>query len=93
MNFDWMDCGSGYYRCATDKPVTIKAFDFGSTSAHSARITDMGYIMHRAGQYEGHIYGSVNQDAMPKGFNTLEAAKRYVEEQALLGLTLNKLTR
>jgi hypothetical protein len=30
---------------------------------------------------------------MPKSFNTIEAAKRYVEEQALLGLTLNKLTR
>jgi hypothetical protein len=93
MNFDWMDCGSGYSRCTSTEPVTVKVFDFGSTVPHNARITDMGYIMHRAGQYEGHIYGSVNQDAMPKGFNTLEAAKRYVEQQALLGLTLNRLTR
>jgi hypothetical protein len=93
MKFDWMDCGSGYHRCTTDKPVTIKAFNFGGTGTHNARITDMGYIMHRAGQYEGHIYGSVNQDAMPKGFNTLEAAKAYVEQQAQVGLTLNKLTR
>jgi hypothetical protein len=92
MKFDWMDCGSGYFRCATYEPVKIKALSFDGTM-QDARITDMGYIMHRAGQYEGHIYGSVNQDAMPKGFNTLEAAKRYVEEQALLGLTLNKLTR
>jgi hypothetical protein len=92
MKFDWMDCGSGYFRCATYEPVKIKALSFDGTM-QDARITDMGYIMHRAGQYEGHIYGSVNQDAMPKGFNTLEAAKRYVEEQALIGLTLNKLTR
>ena len=92
MNFDWMDCGSGYYRCATDKPVKIKILEW-SAHMRTTLVTDMGYIMHRAGQYEGHIYGSVNQDAMPKGFNTLEAAKRYVEQQALVGLTLNKLTR
>jgi hypothetical protein len=92
MNFDWMDCGSGYSRCTTDKPVKIKILEW-SAHMRTTLVTDMGYIMHRAGQYEGHIYGSVNQDAMPKGFNTLEAAKRYVEEQALIGLTLNKLTR
>jgi len=93
MKFDWMDCGSGYSRCTSKEPVTVKVFDFGRASTHDARITDMGYIMYRGGQYQGHIYGSVNQDAMPKGFNTLEAAKAYVEEQALLGLTLNRLTR
>ena len=93
MKFDWMDCGSGYYRCSSIEPVTVKSFNFGGTGVHDARIRDMGYIMHRGGQYQGHIYGSVNQDAMPKGFNTLEAAKAYVEEQALLGLTLNRLTR
>jgi hypothetical protein len=92
MNFHWRDTPT-YCRCTSTAPVEIKVFDFGSTATHPARITDMGYIMRRAGHYEGHIYGSVNQDAMPKNFNTLEAAKRYVEEQALIGLTLNKLTR
>jgi hypothetical protein len=92
MKFDWMDCGSGYYRCATDKPVKINTLEFsGRLTATS--VSDMGYIMRVAGQYQAHIYGSVNQDAMPKSFNTIEAAKRYVEEQALIGLTLNKLTR
>jgi hypothetical protein len=92
MKFDWMDCGSGYYRCTADKPVKINTLEFsGRLTATS--VSDMGYIMHRGGSYQGHIYGSVNQDAMPKSFNTIEAAKRYVEEQALLGLTLNKLTR
>jgi hypothetical protein len=93
MNFDWMDCGSGYYRCASDRPVQVKSRVWGGMGYGTTTVTDMGYIMHRAGQYDGHIYGSVNQDAMPKSFNTIEAAKRYVEEQALLGLTLNKLTR
>ena len=92
MKFDWMDCGSGYYRCATDKPVTIKTLEFGSIM-RNARVTDMGYVIRMAGAYEGSIYGSVNPGAPPMGFDTLDEAKRYVEEQALIGLTLNKLTR
>jgi hypothetical protein len=39
------------------------------------------------------IYGSVNPDALGKFFFNIDEAKRYVEEQALVGLTLNKLTR
>jgi hypothetical protein len=39
------------------------------------------------------IYGSVNPDALGKFFDNIDEAKRYVEEQALVGLTLNKLTR
>jgi hypothetical protein len=89
MKFDWMDCGSGYWRCTIEKPVRITI----NHGTEHAKITDMGYIMHRGGQYQAHIYGSVNQDAPAKGFNTIEAAKRHVEEYALIGLTLNKLTR
>jgi hypothetical protein len=92
MKFDWMNCGSGYYRCATDNPVPIKTMEF-SGAMYICSVRDMGYIMHRGGSYQGHIYGSVNQEAMPKSFNTLEAAKAYVEEQAMVGLALNKLTR
>jgi hypothetical protein len=93
MKFDWMDCGSGYYRCTTDKPVKIKVLKFGGTGMQYATVTDMGYIMRVAGQYRGNIYGSVNPDAPQKDFNTIDAAKRYVEEQATAGLALNRLTR
>jgi hypothetical protein len=92
MKFDWMDCGSGYYRCATDKPVPIKTLEWGG-NMRNATVTDMGYIMRVAGLYRGHIYGTVHPDSPAKDFNTIEAAKRYVEEQALVGLALNKLTR
>jgi hypothetical protein len=92
MKFDWMDCGSGYWRCTSTEPVKIKILEW-SSHMRTAQITDMGYIMHRGGSYQGSTYGSVNRDAMPKSFNTIEAAKSYVEEQALVGLTLNKLTR
>jgi viroplasmin and RNaseH domain-containing protein len=40
--------------------------------------------------YEGHIYGTVSP-AHPKSFDTIEQAKAYVEEQSLVGLTVNKL--
>jgi len=92
MKFDWMDCGSGYFRCTTDKPVKVKLVEF-SGHIHPTSVTDMGYIMRVAGQYRGNIYGSVNPDAPQKDFNTIDAAKRYVEEQATAGLALNKLTR
>lgn len=92
MKFDWMDCGSGYYRCSIDKPVKIKALEFGGGTTES-RVRDMGYIMYVAGLYRGNIYGSINPDAPSGAFNNIDDAKRYVEEQALAGLTLNKLTR
>jgi hypothetical protein len=75
-----------------DKPVTIKAFDFGSTSAHSARITDMGYIMFD-GQFLANVYGSINPEIPGKYFDNIDEAKAYVEEHALAGIAINKLTR
>jgi hypothetical protein len=93
MKFDWMDCGSGYYRCTSTEPVTVKAFNFGNTGVHEARITDMGYVIVKAGAYEGSTYGSVNPEAPSKGFNTLDKAKAYVEEQAIAGIAINRLTR
>jgi hypothetical protein len=93
MKFVWQNCGSGYCRCTSAEPVTTKVRKFGSTDTYSTSITDMGYTMYRAGHYEGHIYGSVNPEAMPMIFYNFEDAKAYVEEQALVGITLNKLTR
>ena len=93
MNFNWMDSSSGYSRCTTAKPVTIKMRNFGGTTVHDARVSDMGYVRLVNGKYTASVYGSINPDAPGGWFNDLDEAKRYVEEQALLGLTLNKLTR
>ena len=89
MKFDWMDCGSGYFRCALDKPVVITI----NHGAEQAKVTDMGYIMRVNGLYQGNIYGSINPDAPSEGFDTIDEAKRYVEGQATAGIALNKLTR
>jgi hypothetical protein len=92
MNFDWMDCGSGYYRCAIDKPVKIKVLEW-SSQMRTTSVTDMGYITARDGRFLACIYGSVHPDSPGAWFDNIDEAKRYVEEQALAGLTLNKLTR
>lgn len=92
MKFDWMNCGSGYYRCATDKPVTIKLRGFDG-NMHGSRVTDMGYIMPKDGRVLACVYGTVHPECPGGWFDNIDDAKRYVEEQALLGLTLNRLTR
>lgn len=92
MNFHWRDRQT-HYRCTSDKPVTIKVFDFGGIGVHNEHVTDMGYVIPRGSDFTACIYGSINPDAPSALFDNIDEAKRYVEEQALLGLTLNKLTR
>jgi hypothetical protein len=53
----------------------------------------MGYILLRDGRLLACIYGSVHPDSPGAWFDHIDEAKRYVEEQALVGLTLNRLTR
>ena len=91
MKFVWNDSQTHYICCSTE-PVRIKSLNFGG-SMHDAKLTDMGYVIQRGWHYEGHIYGSVNPEAMPMIFSNIDDAKAYVEEQALVGITLNKLTR
>jgi hypothetical protein len=91
MKFVWNDSPT-HYRCCSAEPVRIKALEFGG-GMHDARMTDMGYVVPRDGRFMAYVYGSVNPDAPGKFFKTIENAKAYVEEQALVGITLNKLTR
>lgn len=88
MNFQWRDTPT-HYRCAIGKPVRITI----NHGAEQAMVTDMGYVILRDGRLLACVYGSINPDAPGKLFDHIDEAKRYVEEQALLGLTLNKLTR
>jgi hypothetical protein len=92
MKFDWMDCGSGYHRCTTDKPVKIKTLEWSGMFTNTF-VQDMGYIMPKDGRVLACTYGTVHPESPGAWFDNIDEAKRYVEEQALLGLTLNKLTR
>jgi hypothetical protein len=88
MKFDWMNCGSGYYRCSTTKPVRIKSFTQGLY-----KVVDMGYVMPKDGRYMACVYGSVNPTIPGEYFDNIDEAKAYVEEHALAGIAINKLTR
>lgn len=92
MKFDWVNCGSGYYRCVTDKPVTIKTSEFGG-SMRDTRVTDMGYIRPKDGRVLACVYGTVHPECPGQFYDNIDDAKRYVEEQAIVGITVNKLTR
>jgi hypothetical protein len=86
MKFNWRN-NPTHYRCTTDKPVGITI----NHGAGHAEVTDMGYVIPRDGRFMACIYGSVNPDALGAWFDNIDDAKRYVEEQALIGLTLKKL--
>jgi hypothetical protein len=92
MNFIWSDSPT-HYRCTTDKPVPIKTLDWGNSEYKHTLVQNMGYVLLRDGRLLACVYGSVHPDSPGAWFDHIDDAKRYVEEQALVGLTLNRLTR
>jgi hypothetical protein len=90
MKFLWSD-GPKVYRCMLDKPVQMILRSF--SSEHNAQyVVDMGYIMFD-GQFLANVYGSINPEIPGKYFDNIDEAKAYVEEHALAGIAINKLTR
>jgi hypothetical protein len=90
MKIVW-DNGQTYCRAVITPKVRITAREWGGTTK-PLWVDAVGFVRIRNTWYEGHIY-SIVSEAHPKVFDTMDQAKRYVEEQALLGLTLNRLTR
>lgn len=90
MKFKWDD-GEVYCRCLVRPKVSITVHDWGG-STKPLLVDAVGFVKVLDNGYEGHIYGTVSA-ARPKFFAHLEQAKAYVEEQSLIGLTINKLTR
>jgi hypothetical protein len=80
------------------EPVTIKSKSWQG-ELHAEKVRDLGYITRRengvpfGGLWVANTYGSINPASPSETFNDLDDAKAYVEKQALLGITLNKLTR
>lgn len=91
MKFDWSG-GVHSWRCYTAEIMTITTRD-GMTHTKPYKTQDMGYILRRDGKLMAMVYGTINPDTPGKFFNDLDEAKRYVEEQATVGLALNRLTR
>jgi hypothetical protein len=90
MKFLWTD-GPKVYRCMLDKPVQMILRGL-SSEHHAQYVVDMGYIMFD-GQFLANVYGSVDPEIPGKYFDNIDEAKAYVEEHALAGIAINKLTR
>jgi len=89
MNFKW-DNGEVYCRCTITPKVLISTTEF-SGETRPLWVDAVGFVRVRMDAYEGHIYGTVSP-IHSKSFDTLGEAKAYVEEQSIIGLTVNKLT-
>lgn len=92
MKFVWVDSPT-HHRCTTDTPVKVKSRVWGGSSYADRFVHDMGYVLVRDGQLFACVYGSISPDTPGQYFDDLDEAKRYVEEQATVGLALNRLTR
>lgn len=82
------------HRAQLETPVWIMTKQWGGALVPT-KIKDLGYVQkyrHRD-EYAGQTYGSVNQDDHGACFYNIDNAKAYVEQQALVGLAINKLTR
>jgi len=89
LNFSWEN-GEVYSRCTVHPKVRIITREWNSETK-PLLVDSVGFVRVRMDGHEGHIYGTVSP-AHPKSFDTIEQAKAYVEEQSLIGLTVNKLT-
>jgi hypothetical protein len=92
MNFQWLG-NPTHYRCTTDTPVKVKSRVWGGSSYADQFVHDMGYVLVRDGWLMACVYGSINPECTGQLFDNIDEAKRYVEEQATVGLALNRLTR
>lgn len=88
MNFIWAN-GETYCRCTITPKVRITTREWGGETK-PLWVDSVGFVRIRMDGFEGHIYGTVSP-AHPRSFPTMEAAKAYVEEQSLIGLTVNRL--
>jgi hypothetical protein len=88
MNFIW-EHGLAYARCTVHPKVCIKIKAWDG-SLVPLWVDAVGFIKINADSYEGLLYDAVSP-AHPKSFDTIEQAKAFVEEQSLIGLTVNRL--
>jgi hypothetical protein len=91
MKLKWVGLGI-VYRLTAYPPVKLMLLDFGG-GQHEGFVSDLGYVLKRGRKWKSHTYGSINAEFMGEEHTDLDEAKKVVEQQALLGIALNKLTR
>lgn len=91
MKLYWSDAGP-MRRCYSERMVRIRTRDWGG-GYREYDTQDMGYVIERDGRLMACVYGTINPDCPGAWFDDIDEAKAYVEQQALVGIALNKLTR
>jgi hypothetical protein len=93
MEFYWREKQAMMWTCHSRELVTVKAES--SDGVHQITTRDMGYITYwfHTKMWVANTYGTINPTSDSWESTDLEEAKRYVEEQAIVGITVNKLTR
>lgn len=94
MKIVWHDAGT-MHRAYTESPVTITTREWGG-GTRPYRTQDMGYIAkdrYSDSRWLACVYGSIHPESPSRLFDDIDDAKAYVEQQALLGIAINKLTR
>lgn len=96
MKFNWTHKPTyDVWSCHSREPVTVTNKD-SLGNYYKSTTADMGYITRSLLQHHlwvANTYGTINPTSPSLETPDLDVAKRYVEEQAIVGITVNKLTR
>ena len=93
MEILWSDCGDMHI-ARLRQYVILMTKDWGG-SLHPRKTNLLGYVQkyRQRTEWLAQTYGSVNPDSHGATFYNIDDAKAYVEQQALIGIAINKLTR
>ncbi len=94
MEFYWTEKSGMMWTCHIKKPVTVKTKTIITGELHEIATSDMGYITYwqHTKMWVANTYGSINPTSDSLQTPDFEEAKRYVEEHAIVGITVNKLS-
>lgn len=93
MKFEW-SIRNGIHVCRFETPVRVM-MHFNGKPITNSTTNDVGYItahFFRDGYWVANVYGSINHTSPSMETNDLDEAKRYVEQQAIVGVVMSRLS-
>lgn len=93
MKFEWLIRYTTHV-CRFETPVRVM-MNFNGKPVPNGTTKDVGYItVHpfREGWWVANVYGSINHTSPSMETNDLDEAKRYVEQQAIVGVVMSRLS-
>jgi hypothetical protein len=93
MKFEWSSTGY-VHACRFETPVRVM-MHFNGKPITNNTTNDVGYITRhplKKGYWIANVYGSINYTSPSLETNDLDEAKRYVEQQAIVGVVMSRLS-